>query len=88
MPAGRKESFLASLERVPPEERLTFVHHTVKRGETLSSIAGKYNVPMRELQSTNRIKDANRIYPGMDLVVPRAGSTPPAALTSTAGGSS
>ncbi|NOY25639.1 MAG: LysM peptidoglycan-binding domain-containing protein [Oligoflexia bacterium] len=88
LPAGTGETFLAKLDKVPPERRLTFVHHKVKKGETLGSIASRYHVALRDVQSTNRIRNANRIYPGMDLIIPRPGTTPPAALTSIAGGSS
>lgn len=87
VPSGTRIDFLAKLEQVPPDERLTFVHHSVRRGETLGTIAARYGVPMLEVQSTNRITNPNRIYPGMDLIIPRPGTTPPVALTSTAGGS-
>lgn len=83
IPAGSKETFLARLEQLPAEERRTFAHHTVRRGETLSTIAGKYGVSMSELQSTNRIANANKIYPGMNLVIPSKGGSLPQALTST-----
>ncbi len=88
LPSGKADSFLAALDKVPPEERLTFVHHKVRRGETLGAIARRYGVGVSDLQKTNRIKNVNRIYPGMDLIVPRPGATPPEALTSTAGGRS
>ncbi len=87
VPAGKGQTFLAALEKVPPEERLTFVHHKVARGETLGVIASRYKVSVSDLQKTNRIANANRIYPGMQLVVPRPGGVPPEALTSSAGGS-
>lgn len=88
VPAGTGTTFLARLEQVPPEERLTFVHHTVKKGETLSTIAGRYDLSLAEVQSANRISNPNRIYPGMNLVIPRPGTTAPEALTASVGGSS
>lgn len=88
VPAGTGTTFLARLEQVPPEERLTFVHHTVKKGETLSTIANRYDLSLAEVQSANRISNPNRIYPGMNLVIPRPGTTPPEALTASVGGSS
>jgi len=85
VPQGKRAPFLVALEKVPPEQRLTFVHHTVNKGETLSAIAGRYDVSMAEVQRANRISNPNRIYPGMDLVIPRPGTTPPEALTASAG---
>ncbi len=86
VPAGGKDSFLARLEQVPAEERRSFAHHTVRKGETLSTIAGRYGISMSELQTTNRIANANKIYPGMNLVIPSKTAALPQALTSTAGG--
>ena len=85
LPKGKSTSFLVALEKVPPEQRLTFVHHTVRRGETLSVIAGRYGSTLSEVQRANRISNPNRIYPGMDLVIPRPGTSLPEALTASAG---
>lgn len=85
IPAGTATTFLAKLEQLPPEERRTFAHHTVRKGESLSMIATRYGVSMAELQATNKIANANKIYPGMNLVIPSKGGSLPAALTSTTG---
>lgn len=44
--------------------------HTVKKGETLSSIAQKYQTTVRALERLNRIKDANRISIGQVIKLP------------------
>lgn len=44
--------------------------HTVKKGETLSSIAQKYQTKVRALERLNRIKDANRISIGQVIKLP------------------
>lgn len=41
--------------------------YTVQQGETLSRIARKTKVPLKEILRLNGIKDANRIQPGMQL---------------------
>lgn len=41
--------------------------YTVQRGETLSRIARKTKVPLKDILRINGIKDANRIQPGMQL---------------------
>jgi LysM repeat protein len=45
-------------------------HHTVGQGETLSSIAQKYNVSMRELQNLNGVEDPSKILIGQRLRIP------------------
>lgn len=43
--------------------------YTVKSGDTLSGIAGKFGTSWQRLQSLNGIADANRIYPGQVLKI-------------------
>jgi len=45
--------------------------HKVKKGETLSGIASKYRVPMKDILARNpRIKDPNKIQAGWMLYIP------------------
>ena len=44
--------------------------HTIEKGETLSSIAQKYQTTVRALERLNRIKDANRISIGQVIKLP------------------
>lgn len=89
VPSSTGSTFLASLEKIPPQERLTYHRHKVKSGESLGKIAGKYGTSVDAIQSVNRISNPNRIYVGMELVIPASGAeVPPEALTSTSGGSS
>jgi membrane-bound lytic murein transglycosylase D len=75
LPVGRTETFVAALAAVPKEERLaaTVVHHKVARGETLSKIAAKYGVATSDIVKANKLRDADRIYVGMQLVIPTKG---------------
>ncbi|EME75409.1 GH25 family lysozyme [Bacillus sonorensis] len=43
--------------------------YTVKKGDTLSEIAQKYNMTVKALQSLNNIKDPNKIYVGQKLKI-------------------
>ena len=45
--------------------------HYVKRGQTLSGIAQRYGVTTKALMQANGIKNANRIYVGQRLVIPK-----------------
>lgn len=44
--------------------------HTVQRGETLGSIAARYNTTVAELQRINGISNPNLIHPGQVIKVP------------------
>lgn len=74
IPVGRRDTFVAMLAEVPKPERVAIVRHTVRRGETLSTIARKYGVSTTDLVRANSLKSANRIYVGTVLVVPKKGA--------------
>ena len=44
--------------------------HTVKRGETIESVAKKYGVEIYDLINANPQADGNYYYPGMKLLIP------------------
>lgn len=89
VPKDKGRTFLAALDQVPPSERLTYRRYKVAKGDTLGKIAARHGVSVQEVTRFNRIKNANRIYVGMELVIPTAGATPPpGALASTAPGPS
>jgi tetratricopeptide (TPR) repeat protein len=64
-PAARSNS-VARAGATPTSNRL----HTVGSGETLASIARRYNVKLSSLQSANPTIDAKRLRPGQALVIP------------------
>jgi LysM repeat protein len=45
------------------------IHHRVKPGETLYSIANSYNTTVTALKQDNRDRDIATLRPGMILVV-------------------
>jgi LysM repeat protein len=51
--------------------------YVVKRGDTLSGIARRYNVSLAALVIVNNLRDANRIFVGQTIIL-RVGGTPPA----------
>ncbi|MEK6452631.1 GH25 family lysozyme [Caldifermentibacillus hisashii] len=53
----------------PTQSTSTTTTYTVKRGDTLSGIAAKYNTTFSKLASLNNIKNVNRIYVGQVLKV-------------------
>lgn len=55
-------------------ERLSkFLHHIVKRGESLSSIAAHYSVSVKALKTENQLR-SDILHAGQNLVVPKAWS--------------
>jgi membrane-bound lytic murein transglycosylase D len=75
VPAGKGQVLLASLESmpkwVPPKD--TYTVHRVRRGDTLSGIASRYGTSVRSLMDLNRLRSANRIWPGQQIRVPDRG---------------
>lgn len=49
--------------------------YTVKKGDTLSSIAAQYGTSWQTLQAMNQLPDPNKIYPGQVLKVPGGGNS-------------
>lgn len=45
------------------------VTYTVKKGDTLSAIAKKYNTSWQELAKLNKLKDPNLIHPGQKITI-------------------
>ena len=70
VPAGTGKKVLASLNEIPAEERVSWHKHRVKKGETLSQIATRYEISTRELKRMNGIKNVHRIRVGNILLIP------------------
>lgn len=51
------------------------VTYTVKKGDTLSEIAKKYNTTVSKLASLNNIKNVNKIYAGQKLIISKTGGS-------------
>ena len=83
VPKGGGRTFLAALDKVPPSERLSYRQHRVAKGETLGKIGQRYGVSVADIQRSNNITNPNRIYVGMELVIPTNGAVPPSAVAKT-----
>ena len=49
----------------------TSQHHRIARGETLTQIAAKYNIPLHRLAQANNLKPGHKILVGQNLIIPR-----------------
>ena len=83
LPAEKTEAFRVNFAEIPPQERLNFLVHKVKKGETLSTIAKRYGSPVEAILHLNRLKSVRYVKAGTEIVVPvRAGSRPGKKLAS------
>jgi len=69
LPITHAERFSASLNKLPAEERVTWLRHKIKSGETLSHIATNYHTTTSVLKEANNIRGSN-IRAGKYLLVP------------------
>jgi membrane-bound lytic murein transglycosylase D len=83
VPHGTGEQILAAMAAADPEELVTFNRHTVKKGETISTIAKKLKVSRTDLAEANYLSTKARLTVGEQLIIPRAPTTLLAARTDT-----
>jgi len=57
---------------VPKAEAVGGVRHTVAKGETLTSIAKQYNIPLADLQKANKDVNDRKLQIGQTLTIPAA----------------
>jgi membrane-bound lytic murein transglycosylase D len=72
VPVSAKDSFLEGLNDLPPEDRLQWARHEVKRGESLMGIAHRYGVSTDAIRTANSMHN-NRLRVGQNLLIPVSG---------------
>jgi membrane-bound lytic murein transglycosylase D len=83
VPEGTGEQILAAMAAADPEELVSFNRYTVKKGETISTIAKKLKVSRTDLAEANYLKTTAKLGAGQQLIIPRAPTTILAARTET-----
>jgi membrane-bound lytic murein transglycosylase D len=74
---GEPQAWLAQIPAVKRHgEQHANSYHVVERGDTLSSIAGRYRTSVGQLVALNSLPGKHRIYPGQVLQLPEDGGTP------------
>lgn len=76
VPTGSGPAVQRCLAAIPTEQRVTFRTHTVKRGQTLASIARVYGASARDIADANGLGAPKRLASGAELIIP---VPPPAA---------
>jgi membrane-bound lytic murein transglycosylase D len=75
VPAGTAAKVEQRLAESPAEGLATLQYHTVRKGETLASIARKLAVKRADLADANYLRATSRVAVGQQLVIPRAPTT-------------
>ncbi len=71
IPKGKKESFTSNFNALTPDEKQPWFIHPVERGETISSISKKFDIPKTELVDANNLKGYKvKLQPGTELRIP------------------
>ncbi len=82
VPRGSGTTVAQRYAELPISERVNFVEHVVRRGETLGEIGERYGVSVRLLRAANNNVHPRRLRIGQRLVIPVS----PAARTRAAAG--
>lgn len=69
VPADKKDALLAGLSALPDDERVKWLHHEVRRGDTISQIARRYGVTIEAIKTSNRLH-STLMRVGQDLLIP------------------
>lgn len=76
LPVGSSERFLAEFSKIAPSERLTFRHHRVRRGDTLSHISKAHGIPVAAIMRFNGLKNPRSLQIGQNLIIPLPADAP------------
>ncbi|BBM02864.1 LysM peptidoglycan-binding domain-containing protein [Microbulbifer sp. GL-2] len=69
IPIGNQEVFQAALEKLPEDQRVTWQRYTISRGDTLSTIARRYQTTVNAIREANKLRN-NNIRAGKTLLIP------------------
>jgi len=75
VPSGTGDTFKAKLADASSTDLTALKWHTVKKGETLSTVARRLQVSRTDLAEANSLSVKSRVRPGQELVIPRAPAT-------------
>ena len=81
VPEGTGAHVLTALAAAEPADLASFNHYSVKKGETISTIAKKLKVSRTDLAEANYLRTNAKLGAGQQLIIPRAPTTILAART-------
>jgi membrane-bound lytic murein transglycosylase D len=71
VPVAAAQVFAEAWPAISTTVRTTFAGHLIRKGDTLSSVAGRYGVPVQGIVEMNRLGDSRRLRVGTELIIPR-----------------
>ncbi len=77
LPVDAADAFSGNLPQLTPDQRLAVTHYTVRRGDSVASVARRFATTVSVLRELNNLP-AGRLTVGDDLSVPSAASELPA----------
>lgn len=83
VPAHLAERTREGLAAIPPEKRILFQEHRLKRGDTLGALARSYGTTVRAIQDANDMGKSTLLRVGGVLRIPAGGTTLNAALANS-----
>jgi peptidoglycan lytic transglycosylase D len=75
VPAEQADAFEAALASLGDGERVRWTKHEVKKGETIGSLADKYQTTVAVLREVNGLR-SNALHAGQSLLIPGAKASP------------
>jgi membrane-bound lytic murein transglycosylase D len=75
VPTGTGATFQARLAAASPSDMTALKWYTVKRSESLATIARKLKVSRTDLAEANNLSTRSRVRVGQELIIPRAPAT-------------
>lgn len=76
LPEGRSAMVAQRYADLPASERIAVLTHTVKKGETVASLAKRYGVTTTSIRAANSNARGRRLAAGSTLYIARAGAIP------------
>ena len=76
LPTDRAADFAIGLAALAPEQRVRWLNHRVRKGETLERLAARYHTTPLVLKRLNELQ-GNKLRVGYELVVPVASNAAP-----------
>lgn len=70
VPKGTAAQFAVVYRDLPSSTKTAWAEHTVRRGETVASVAKRYGVTVTEVIEANNLPDDRRLKVGQTLLVP------------------
>jgi membrane-bound lytic murein transglycosylase D len=70
VPKGMGETFARTFAEIPPDQRLVYHQHKVRRGQTLGLLAQRYGTTVRAIQDANGMGRRTMIRIGQTLKIP------------------